>query len=163
MSAIMLGLSRLFARHAFPLCGFFVSPPSSCALYTPGRCRWLAGWTSDDWVGAYTDGRLAFHFAFHFYCLHLAADRISPSSIPPCTTRVIMRCSWLLLVVLELLVVVGMWLSCDDYFSTSFSSQLVLSERVEHSPRCPRHPCSVHPNNSWEPVFVIQTMPCNAT
>ncbi|KAJ7832728.1 kinase-like domain-containing protein [Mycena olivaceomarginata] len=73
---------------------------------TPGRCRSLAGWTSDEWVGAYTDGRLelAFHFAFYYYCLYLPAEYISTSSMPACTTRVISGCSPLLLVVLELVV-----------------------------------------------------------
>ncbi|KAJ7811214.1 kinase-like domain-containing protein [Mycena olivaceomarginata] len=40
--------------------------PHPCALYTPGRCRSLAGWTSDEWVGAYTDGRLSSHFTLYF-------------------------------------------------------------------------------------------------
>ncbi|KAJ7080317.1 hypothetical protein C8R44DRAFT_895425 [Mycena epipterygia] len=50
---------------------------------------------------------LAFHFVFHCYCVYLPADYINTSSIPPCTTRVILGCSWLLLVGLELFVVVG--------------------------------------------------------
>jgi hypothetical protein len=52
---------------------------------------------------------IAFHFALNYYCLYFPADYINTVSIPPCTTRVILGCSWLL-VVLELFIVVGMWL-----------------------------------------------------
>ncbi|KAF8162261.1 hypothetical protein K438DRAFT_1985196 [Mycena galopus ATCC 62051] len=129
--AVALWLARLFARHAFPLPRLFVSPPHPCALDTPRlsrRCPSLAGWTSDERVGAYTRRAnwLLFHFAFHCYCLYLLVDYINTSAIPPCTTRVIVGCSWLLLVVLELFVVVGMWLCLVTIIFSTFSFIAVI-------------------------------------
>ncbi|KAJ7903022.1 hypothetical protein B0H13DRAFT_2335376 [Mycena leptocephala] len=101
---VALWLSRLFARHAFPLSEVFVSPPSSVRAVYSGPltvARWMdVGRMS--WCIHRQTTELTSHFVFHCYCIYLPADYISTRSIPPCTTRVIVGCSWLLLVVLEL-------------------------------------------------------------
>jgi hypothetical protein len=63
---------------------------------------------------------LSFHSAFDYYCLYLPGDYIETSSIPPCTTRIIVGCSWLLVVVVELFVVVGMWLCLTTIIFSTF-------------------------------------------
>ncbi|KAJ7084110.1 hypothetical protein C8R44DRAFT_991896 [Mycena epipterygia] len=90
---------------------FLHSPPY--ALYTPCSPvvlrRSLDGRRTNESVYMSICRRatqLAFHFVFHCYCVYLPADYINTRSIPPCTTRVILGCSWLL-VVLELFTVVG--------------------------------------------------------
>ncbi|KAJ7824868.1 hypothetical protein B0H14DRAFT_3468919 [Mycena olivaceomarginata] len=65
--------------------------------------------------------------------LYLPADDINTSSISPCTARVIVVCSWLLLVVLELVVVVGMWLCHATIIFTTFLYRRYFS-----------HPAAVH-------------------
>ncbi|KAJ6525529.1 hypothetical protein DFH09DRAFT_1416339, partial [Mycena vulgaris] len=90
---VALWLSRKKRRHAFPLTGVFVSPPHPCALDTPPVVvrRSLDGRRTNESVYI---RRRATWLAFHCYCFYLPANYISTSSIPPCTTRVILGCSW---------------------------------------------------------------------
>ncbi|KAJ7824891.1 hypothetical protein B0H14DRAFT_3874688 [Mycena olivaceomarginata] len=116
------------AKYAFPLTGVFVSLPSS--------------------VRAVSDGRLSPYFTSRFstISLYLPADDISTSSISPCTARVIVVCSWLLLVVLELVVGGGMWLCYATiifttflyrryFFSTRANSLTTRSRKCHRRPR----------------------------
>ncbi|KAF8207643.1 hypothetical protein K438DRAFT_1930736 [Mycena galopus ATCC 62051] len=108
-----LELSCLFTRHAFPLPGLFVSPPSSvrAVYYAPSPVlvrRLLDGRRTNDSVHTPTDdcARISLRVSLLFPVS--SRDYLKTSSMPPFTTRMTVWCSWL--VVLELCGVIGMWL-----------------------------------------------------
>ncbi|KAJ7836418.1 hypothetical protein B0H13DRAFT_2678127 [Mycena leptocephala] len=95
--------------------------PHPCTLHTPHISPSLsvAHWMDVgrmSWCIHRRTTELAFHFALNYYCLYFPADYINTVSIPPCTTRVILGWSWLLVAVLELFIVVGMWLCLRRLF-----------------------------------------------
>ncbi|KAJ7282317.1 hypothetical protein C8J57DRAFT_1710519 [Mycena rebaudengoi] len=105
-----------------------INPFSAAPLITPARATHCGG----SW---------AVHFAFHYYCLYLPTYYINTTSTPPCITRVIVGCPWLLLVVLEPFVVVGMWLCLTTIISWTFLYRRYFYwDCVEDSPRCLLHP-----------------------
>jgi hypothetical protein len=66
---VALCLSHEKARHAFPLTGLIVFRARCIARAFPRRCPWLAGRTPNEWVDAYSDGRLTSHFTSRFIAI----------------------------------------------------------------------------------------------